>query len=159
MENELANRLMVFRLSSEIYGIKLSFIKEVLANQVKITSVPNSPSYYLGILNLRGDLISVIDLKKRFSLESEELTQSVIIIAEVKGKLFGFLVDEIIRVTSVEEVKKASFSSSQESEVQTVFSHFIESVCQLKDHLTLVLKIDVFLEDESQRLEKDFSRS
>ena len=93
-------QLVVFRVSNEWYGVDISKAREV-ANIEKITYLPSSPEHIAGIVNLRGDILSVTDLKKVFGLPQEQLTEkSRLVVIESAGLETGLLVDEVDEVTN-----------------------------------------------------------
>ncbi len=93
--------LVVFRLASEWYGIKIADVNEVL-NVEKIAFLPSSPEYIAGIFNLRGNILSVTDLRKVFGLPHEELTARSRLVVISSGALeTGLLVDEVVEPLEV----------------------------------------------------------
>lgn len=95
-------QFVIFRLGEEEYGISILTVKEITEYK-KTTKVPNTPDFINGIINLRGSIIPVIDLKKRFGLECEEINSSNrVIIANVDEKQVGFIVDEASQVISLD---------------------------------------------------------
>lgn len=94
-------QLIVFRLAREWYGIEISKIKEVI-KVGKITYLPSSPEHIAGIVSLRGNILSVTDLKRIFSLPYEGVTEKTRIIAIESGMLeTGLLVDEVVESIEV----------------------------------------------------------
>ncbi|MBO8168570.1 MAG: purine-binding chemotaxis protein CheW [Thermoanaerobacteraceae bacterium] len=95
-------QFVIFRLGEEEYGISILTVKEITEYK-KTTKVPNTPDFINGIINLRGSIIPVIDLKKRFGLGCEEINSSNrVIIANVGEKQVGFIVDEASQVISLD---------------------------------------------------------
>lgn len=94
-------QIVVFELDCEEYGIEITDIREIIKTQT-ITPVPNSAEFIRGILNLRGKIVVVVDLEKRFSLSREkEKDQQHIIVTEVGENNFGVLVDKVTEVLRV----------------------------------------------------------
>jgi purine-binding chemotaxis protein CheW len=94
-------QIVVFRLGQEWYGVEITKVKEVI-KAGKITYLPSSPEHIAGIINLRGYILSVTDLKTIFGLPHEELTQKTRIIAIESGILeTGLLVDEVVESIEV----------------------------------------------------------
>jgi purine-binding chemotaxis protein CheW len=92
---------VVFVLDGEYYGIDILSIQEITRYEAP-TRIPNMPSYMQGIINLRGNIIPVINLGKRFSLGSSEVTgESRIIVVNLFDKKAGLLVDAVSRVTKI----------------------------------------------------------
>jgi purine-binding chemotaxis protein CheW len=91
-------KLVVFRVSNEWYGVEISKSREV-AKIEKITYLPSSPEHIAGIVNLRGDILSVTDLKRVFGLPQEQLTEKSRLVVIESGDLeTGLLVDEVDEV-------------------------------------------------------------
>jgi len=101
------SQLVTFQLGDELYSINIMDVKEIVRVQ-EIRALPNAPSYVEGIFNLRGEIIPIINLHKRFHLkktitsEEDELLSGFIIIEVEKMKL-GVIIDRISRVVSVEK--------------------------------------------------------
>lgn len=96
-------QLVVFRLADEFYGLDISTVQEIITWQ-PVTRVPRTPRFVEGIINLRGNVIPVIDLRKRFALAQAEVgNQSRIVVVEVGSIVVGLVVDgvsEVLRVQS-----------------------------------------------------------
>ena len=96
-------QLISFRVGVEEYGLELLRVKEVVRMR-QITWLPKAPSCVKGIINLRGDIIPIVDLRDRFGLKSADSTAMTrVIVAEVEGRLVGMVVDsasQVIRVPS-----------------------------------------------------------
>ena len=103
-KNELI-QLVSFKLDSEEYGIEVLKVREII-RMIPITHMPNSPSYVEGIINLRGKIIPVVSMRRKFGLmDQENSTQTRIVVMDISGELMGFIVDsvsEVIRISSSE---------------------------------------------------------
>jgi purine-binding chemotaxis protein CheW len=98
-------QLVSFNLDREEYGVEVLKVREIIRMPV-VTRVPNTPHYVEGVINLRGKVIPIISMRKKFGLtEAESDKQTRIIVMEVDGELKGFIVDavsEVIRISSSE---------------------------------------------------------
>ena len=95
-------RWVTFKLGDETYGINVMQVQEVL-RMTEIAPVPGAPSYVLGIVNLRGNVVTVIDTRNRFGLppvEADDATRIVII--ETEGHIIGVLVDSVAEVVNLQ---------------------------------------------------------
>ena len=95
-------QLVTFRLQGETYGINVMQVQEVL-RMTEIAPVPGAPSYVLGIVNLRGNVVTVIDTRNRFGLppvDTDDATRIVII--ETEGHIIGVLVDSVAEVVNLQ---------------------------------------------------------
>lgn len=130
-----------FRLAGEIYALDIRRIKEVIRPQ-KVTLVPKSPPFIEGVINLRGMVVPVIDLRKRFGLPCpNDERRARIIICVVERKCIGLLVDEATEVCrfSRQDVRPASpFLGGAEAE-------FILGVCRQGENLIMLLDLDRLL--------------
>jgi purine-binding chemotaxis protein CheW len=95
---------LALRLGSEIYGVPLTHVREILVSP-PLTLVPRAPHDVLGIINVRGQLVTVIDLKARLHLSSEEPPQRarVLLVPGPEGELLGLSVDEVLQVYRLSE--------------------------------------------------------
>lgn len=99
-------QLVTFRLGNELYGVDIMSVKEIVRIQ-PIRPIPNAPNYMVGILNLRGEIIPIIDLHRRFNIpfanEEDELDEleSGFIILNINGKQLGIIIDRVSRVATV----------------------------------------------------------
>ena len=100
-------QLVTFRLGDELYGVDIMSVKEIVKIQ-PIRPIPNAPYYMVGILNLRGDIIPIIDLHRRFHIDfsngAEELDEldSGFIILNIDGNQIGLIIDRVSRVVSID---------------------------------------------------------
>lgn len=92
---------VTFRLDEEVYGINVMQVQEVL-RVTEIAPVPGAPAYVMGIINLRGNVVTVIDARKRFNLMQKESDDSSrIVIVEVENQVIGILVDSVAEVVNI----------------------------------------------------------
>jgi len=104
-ENETGNaghrQCVKFRLDNEIYGINVMLIQEVL-RVTEIAPVPGAPNYVIGIINLRGNVVTVIDTRMRFGLPPKEMDDATrIVIIEEENQTVGIVVDSVSEVVDV----------------------------------------------------------
>jgi purine-binding chemotaxis protein CheW len=139
---EEVRELIVFRLSREWYGIEIAKVKEVIKVS-KITYLPSSREYIAGIVNLRGNILSVTDLKTILSLPHEELTEKTRIIAIESGVVqTGFLADEVVESIEVPV-------SKIEAPLLTIppeGAKYIEGQCRVNNKLIALINVEKVLE-------------
>ena len=100
VNNEL--KLIIFKLGREEYGMDILRVQEI-KRMMSITRVPSTPSFIKGVINLRGSVLPVIDLRTRLGLLEEELQDSArIIVVLVNEATVGFIVDEVVEVTTID---------------------------------------------------------
>ncbi|HBA87844.1 MAG TPA: chemotaxis protein CheW [Geobacter sp.] len=96
-------QLVSFNLEKEEYGINVLMVREII-RMLNITRVPNTPRYVEGVINLRGKVIPIISLRRKFDLmEAEYDKRTRIMVMEVVGELMGFIVDEVSEVIRISE--------------------------------------------------------
>jgi purine-binding chemotaxis protein CheW len=136
---------VTYQLEDETYGINVMQVQEVL-RITEIAPVPGSPSYVLGIINLRGNVVTVIDTRHRFGLMPKESNddQSRIIIVQVNGNAIGMLVDSVAEVVYLHqsEIDSVPIANTDES------SRFIQGVCSREDQLLILVDANKFLTEE-----------
>ncbi|WLD56999.1 chemotaxis protein CheW [Salinispirillum sp. LH 10-3-1] len=140
---------VTFRLENESYGINVMQVQEVL-RYTEIAPVPGAPSYVLGIINLRGNVVTVIDTRERFGMSPSEVTDnSRIVIIETDMQVVGILVDSVAEVVYLRqsEIETAPNVGNDET------SKFIQGVCHKNDELLILVELDrLFSMDEWQEL-------
>jgi len=137
-------RWVTFRLDQEKYGINVMQVQEVL-RITEIAPVPGSPEYVLGIINLRGNVVTVIDTRKRFGLEPRELDDSArIVIVESNDQVVGIMVDSVAEVVDLKasEVEAAPNVGTEDS------SRFIQGVASQEGELLIIVDLNKLLTDE-----------
>lgn len=130
-------RYLQFDLGEESYAIHLLSVKEVIPLP-ETTPLPNSPSFYIGIMNLRGQIISIIDLRKKLNISSKDKDiEEAVIIIEIGGVGIGVVVDSINKVLNI-----STISVSEVPEVSSqVNAKYIEGVYQGDKNLTILLDL------------------
>ena len=141
---------VTFRLDNETYGINVMQVQEVLRH-TEIAPVPGAPSYVLGIINLRGNVVTVIDTRQRFGLEPAPVTdQTRIVIIEADRQVVGILVDSVAEVVYLRqsEIETAPHVGTDES------AKFIQGVCNKNDELLILVDLEKMMtEDEWAELQ------
>jgi purine-binding chemotaxis protein CheW len=137
-------RWVTFRLESEKYGINVMQVQEVL-RVTEIAPVPGAPSYVLGIINLRGNVVTVIDTRSRFGLGTAEMDDSTrIVIIEADEQVVGILVDSVAEVVDLKasDIETAPNVGTEES------AKFIQGVASHDDELLILVDLNKLLSDE-----------
>ena len=138
-------RLITFILGEEKYGLNILKVRELISFPEGLTSIPGMPDYIIGMFNLRGLVILVMDLRAKFKMSGEERHEfSVIIIVEVENKNIGLTVDS---VSDVIFVKEEDIQETTELAVN-VDTKFIKGVAKTKDEMVILLDIDFLLSKE-----------
>ncbi|MFT5579011.1 MAG: purine-binding chemotaxis protein CheW [Paraglaciecola psychrophila] len=135
---------VTFKLDGETYGINVMQVQEVL-RYTEIAPVPGAPQYVMGIINLRGNVVTVIDTRNRFGLQSAEVSeQTRIVIIEADSHVIGILVDAVAEVVYLRqsEIETAPNVGNDES------AKFIQGVCNKNNELLILVELDKLLSDQ-----------
>lgn len=130
-------QLVTFGVGSEEFAVDILAVREIIL-MMPLTRVPQSPPEVEGVINLRGRIIPVVDLRRRFNITASDKTEhSRIIVVEVHGRVLGFIVDR------VNEVKRISQKIVEPAPamVCSVDSEFISGVGKLEDRLLILLEL------------------
>jgi len=144
-------QLVTFLLEDEEFGFDIFKVKEI-NKMMKITKVPNSPSFVKGVVNLRGNITPIIDLRSRLGLpEKENDNKTAIIVIELNEQSVGLIVDEVNEVLRI----PASVTEPPPDIVSGVNSEYITAVAKLEDRLLTLLNLDKLLSlSEQKQLKK-----
>ncbi|MDZ4262290.1 MAG: chemotaxis protein CheW [Pseudomonadota bacterium] len=148
--NDHITQWVTFRLGEETYGVNVMQVQEVL-RMTDIAPVPGAPDYVLGIINLRGNVVTVMDTRKRFGLMPAEADDSTrIVIIEAEDQVVGILVDSVAEVVylSNADIEMAPNVGNEES------SRYIQGVANRKEGLLILVELNRLLTDDEW---KEFS--
>lgn len=135
---------VTFKLDNETYGINVMRVQEVL-RYTEIAPVPGAPSYVLCIINLRGNVVTVIDTRQRFGLHSGEISDNTrIVIIEADKQVVGIMVDSVAEVVYLRqsEIETAPNVGNEES------AKFIQGVCNKNNELLILVELDKMMSEE-----------
>ncbi len=146
-----AGKYLTFVTGDEVYGIEILSVREIIG-VMDITSVPQTPDYMKGVVNLRGKVIPVVDLRLKFSMEAEKYTrETCIIVVEVNNKHIGIIVDSVSEVVDISnsEIKDTpSFG-------QGIDTNFIMGMGKVKENIIILLKIEMVLSSEELEIAEE----
>jgi purine-binding chemotaxis protein CheW len=132
-----AGKYLTFELANEAYGIEIIRVREIIG-MMKVTHVPQMPSYVCGVINLRGKVIPVIDLRLKFDMEYAEPTaETCIIVVDVNGNQMGLRVD---KVSEVLDIPGADIEDPPQVD-SNVDTTFILGMGKAKDRVNILLDI------------------
>lgn len=141
--DQRAGKYLTFVLSDEEYGIEILQVREI-NGMMEITAVPRMPDYVEGVINLRGKVIPVIDLRMKFGMaKAEHSSETCIIVVDVKGTTMGVVVD---RVSEVLDIHSDELEDAPKVGV-TVDTDFIHAMAKAKGSVKILLDIDKVLMD------------
>ena len=146
---KIGGKFLTFKLDNESFGIEVLKIREIIRMQ-KITPVPHTPCHVLGVINLRGKVIPVVDLRVKFSLNAADATdQTCIVVVQVESHnsgaaMVGLLVDSVEEVMNIEskDIEPApDFGGALKND-------FIHGIAKTKDDVKTLLDIDKVIVEE-----------
>jgi len=147
-QSKTSQQFLTFLLEDQEYGVEIFKIREI-RGYAPITPIPNVPAHIRGVMNLRGTVLPVVDLRMKFHLPPVECTKyTVIVIATVAGKTVGLLVDAVSDVLTVENGamrESPDFGAA-------VDTRFINGVFQSRERLTVALNLEELLTESELAL-------
>ncbi|MRS03276.1 chemotaxis protein CheW [bacterium] len=147
----MEKQLVIFELGAEHFGIDIASV-EGINKMLDITKIPQAPSYMLGITNLRGSVLPVLDLLQRFGMKSEEQTNETrIVVANMEGVKVGMVVSAVSEVLTIED----SVIEPPPPMVSNINSEFIIGVAKIDKRLVILLDLSKVLTfDEKTQIAK-----
>ena len=147
-EDTMKDRYLTFHLAGEDYGIEIQYVTEIIGIQ-KITDVPDMPEYVKGVINLRGKVIPVMDVRQRFKLEYRHYDErTCIIVVDIDGTPVGLVVDKVQEVLDIPEndVEPPPKSSSASG------NNFVQGMGKVGEDVKIILNVKKLLFDEIESL-------
>lgn len=137
MAANIMNKYVVFKLENEEYGIDILRVKEI-KEMLRITRVPKSPSFVRGVVNLRGEVIPVIDLRKKFNLaQSQDTASTRIIIVTVEDITVGLIIDTSSEVLEIEK----EFIEEPPATIGSIDHSYIQGIGKVNNRLIILLDV------------------
>jgi purine-binding chemotaxis protein CheW len=150
-EKERLMQLVGFTIGKEQFGVDILMVQEIIRS-APITSVPNSPDFIEGVINLRGNIIPVIELRKRLNLfkKNRASKDSWILILDIDSRVTGFIVDSVTRVLKIVE---STIEPPPDVVVAGLGNQYIRGVCDIGEGLLILLDFNrILLADELKQL-------
>ena len=149
VENSI--NLVTFKLGNKEYAIDIMQAKEIIKME-KITLIPNAPDYVEGVINLRGNIIPIVDLKKRFNLEENDGEKNTgIIIVKIDDVDMGIIIDAISKVVSI----ATSNIQPPPPMLSGIGQKYIKGVAKLEDKLLVVLDLEKLIVGDDDDIEEN----
>ncbi len=150
-----AGKYLTFRLANEEYGIEILHVQEIIG-MVPVTQVPKTPEFVRGVINLRGKVIPIVDLRRKFGMESTEDTEKTcIVVVQISGDngnvTMGFIVDEVCEVLDIgaDEIEEPPRFG------MGIDTAYILGMAKIKGSVKILVDINkVLAVDEMERLER-----
>jgi purine-binding chemotaxis protein CheW len=142
----MERQMVIFELAEEYYGVDISAVEGIIKLQ-PITTMPHAPAFVEGVTNLRGSVLPVIDLRKRFNLAGTANPKECrIVVADMRGTKIGMIVDAVLEVQRIPE----EAIEPPPPMVATVDSAFIKGIAKMGDRLIILLDISKVLSAEEK---------
>lgn len=149
-ENKLKDdilQLVTFSIGSEEFGVEILKVQEI-NKMLQVTKIPNSPDYVEGVINLRGKVIPVINLRTKLRMPSKPIDKNTrIVVMEIEGRTVGFIVDAVSEVLRIPR----SITEPPPPMVGGVSSEYIVAVGKLEDRLLILLDVEKILSGEEKQ--------
>ena len=152
----MSNQILVFNINNELYGIDILKVQEIL-NFIQPTPIPNCPDYLKGIINLRGTIILVIDLRARFHFDSPmDPNNCVIVVVAIGNKKYGLVVDSVSDVLTINEE-----NIQEDIDIHSgIDKRYIMGLVKANEQMIILVNIDkVFLKNELDDLNSAVNNS
>ncbi|CCY77402.1 chemotaxis protein CheW [Brachyspira aalborgi] len=152
----MSNQILVFNINNELYGIDILKVQEIL-NFIQPTPIPNCPDYLKGIINLRGTIILVIDLRARFHFDSPmDPNNCVIVVVAIGNKKYGLVVDSVSDVLTINEE-----NIQEDIDIHSgIDNRYIMGLVKANEQMIILVNIDkVFLKNELDDLNSAVNNS
>lgn len=145
-EISVGEKYIEFGLGKELYAVPLLSVREVISVP-ETTSIPNASSYFVGIMNLRGQVITVLDLRKKLNIKPDvDRKEEAVIIIHNQGLQVGLVVDAIIKVTEILSLDEVSIVPELSTQAN---AKYIKGVLKKEEKLTVLLNIDEVLDTKA----------
>jgi len=146
-----SRQFLTFNLADEYYGVDILKVQEI-KGYTTVTRIPNTPDYLKGVLNLRGTIVPIVDLRLKFGMGVTEPTSfTVVVVVNVQNRVMGFLVDAVSDVLDL-DVKDIQATPELGS---TIDITFVAGIGNSNDHLVTLLDIDRVLSEEEVKTVSD----
>lgn len=140
------DKYVTFQLGTEYYGLKIEDVNEIIVFQ-EITDIPESAEYVKGLINLRGKIIPVVDVRVRFDQEPFEYTdRTCIIVVNYKNATVGLIVEKIAEVVEIPENQILPSPARKNSDNKE--DRFVYAIGKVGDSVKLLLDLEVLLRQE-----------
>lgn len=144
INEDMADKYLTFFLAKEVYGVEISYVIEIIGIQ-KITNIPEMPDYIKGVINLRGKVIPVMDVRTRFRMEPREYDErTCIIVVDISGTTVGLVVDEVSEVADI----PADQVETPPMQGQGKGNAFIKGMGKSGDSVRILLNVEALIREE-----------
>lgn len=148
----MTTKQVIFKLGSEEYGMDISLVSGI-ENYTKVVPIPNAPAHIIGILNLRGDVIPIYSLRKKFRMEEVMGTAATqLLVTNCKGVLIGYKVDSVAEIIEIDENQIRPVPPIVKCEETS----YAKGVAERKGQLVVLLDIENILSEQERKAAQEF---
>jgi purine-binding chemotaxis protein CheW len=145
VEDTQENLYLTFLIGDDVFGIGISYVKEIIGIQ-PITAIPEFPEHIKGVINLRGMIVPVMDVRLRFRRQAKEYdARTCIIVVDIQGVSIGLIVDRVAEVIAIPEREIA-----EPPEINHREASYIKGFGKVGNEIKLLLDVSVLLGDETE---------
>lgn len=131
-------KLLSFTIGNQEYGIDISYITTIIENEYSVTRVPRAPEYIEGVINLRGDIVPIMDLRNKLRLDSvEDTPETKIIVVDFEGTVLGIKVDKVNEVIEISNTSVETISGISDEES----SEYYSGISKIGDKVVILIDI------------------
>jgi purine-binding chemotaxis protein CheW len=143
-EDSQKNKYITFKLGNEEYGLEIHYVNEIIGI-IEITFLPDMPDFIKGVINLRGNVIPIIDVRKRFKMAAIQYSdRACIIVVDFNELRIGLMVDAVSEVLNIPEE-----NIEQTPKSAKIFSNkFIKGIGKVNDQVKIILNVEQILTDD-----------
>lgn len=151
----MTTKQVIFKLGSEEYGMDISLVSGI-ENYTKVVPIPNAPAHIIGILNLRGDVIPIYSLRKKFRMDEVSGTAATqLLVTNCMGTLIGYKVDSVVEIIELDE----SLIRPVPPIVRSEETSYAKGVAERKGQLVVLLDIERILSEQEREAVKEFAEA
>jgi len=144
INEDMDNKYLTFFLADEVYGVEIAYVTEIIGIQ-KITNIPEMPEYIRGVINLRGKVIPVMDVRTRFHMNQREYDErTCIIVVDISGTTVGLVVDEVSEVADIPMDQVEPPPMGRQGKGNT----FIKGMGKSGDSVKILLNVEALIKEE-----------
>ena len=143
-EDTQKNKFLTFTIDKEEYGIEIKYVTEIIGIQ-QITEIPELPEFIKGVINLRGKIIPVMDVRLRFRKEAKEYNdRTCVIVIDINEIIIGYIVDKVSEVIAIQEENILPPPSLSKN----IQNRYIKGIGKVNDEVKLLLDCEKILKDD-----------
>lgn len=145
-EDTQRDKYLIFSMGNEYYGIDIKYVIEIIGIE-PITEVPELPNYIKGVINLRGKIIPVMDVRLKFKKEPKEYDdRTCIIVVDIEGVSIGLIIDRVIEVANIDE--KDISDPPKINSNKTNANRYIKGIGKIQNGVRLLIDSNKLLEED-----------